>query len=120
MVQKLLKKQIDFTCGFELERFTRRQFWNPELFNEVDGLKLYKLHGSLDWRETNDGKIERLSTEEQVSGATKKYKRNILIYPAQKEYVSEQPFIALMNYFERVLNAMMYVSLLASPLETPT
>ena len=99
------KKQIDFTCGFELERFTRRQFWNPELFNDVDGLKLYKLHGSLDWRETNDGKIERLSTEEQVSGATKKYKRNILIYPAQKEYVSEQPFIALMNYFERVLNA---------------
>ena len=99
------KKQIDFTCGFELERFTRRQFWKPELFGEYRGLKLYKLHGSLDWRETNDGRIERVPTEEQVSRATKRYKRNILIYPAQKEYLSEEPFRTLMYYFERVLSA---------------
>jgi len=98
------EKHIDFTCGFELERFSRRRFWKPELFRKPQGLKLYKLHGSLDWRETNDGRIERVPTEEQVSKITRRYKRNVLIYPAQKEYLTEEPFRTLMDYFEKVLN----------------
>ncbi|RLI73033.1 hypothetical protein DRO91_03855 [Candidatus Heimdallarchaeota archaeon] len=97
-----LEKQISFTCGFKSER--GRRFWKPELFREFHGLKLYKLHGSLDWRETHDGRIEWVVTQEQVSGVSRRYRRNILIYPAQKEYFNEEPFRTLMRYFEEVLS----------------
>jgi len=99
-----VKKQINFTCGFELERLSGRQFWKPKVFKKYNRLMLYKLHGSLDWRETNDGRIERVTTEEQVSKITRKHKRNILIYTTQKEYLTEEPFRTLMNYFEDILN----------------
>jgi len=102
-------KTYQFACGFVRDSRSGREFWNPEELGrwKLDkgfGIKLYKLHGSLDWRETDDNRIERVSTEERVSRATRRYKRNILIYPAQKNYVTEEPFRRLMKYFEEVLN----------------
>jgi len=104
-------KEVQFTCGFSIGTRGRREFWNPEQlgrwkgeFGKGLGIKLYKLHGSLDWRETDDGRIERIRTEEKVSPEIRRYKRNILIYPAQKDYLTEEPFGRLMKYFEEVLN----------------
>ena len=104
-------REIEFTCGFRTDFRSGRQFWYPEelkdwKFDEDrnEGIRLYKLHGSLDWRETEDNRIERMPTEEEVSKTTRRYKRNILIYPAQKSYAIGEPFKPLMNYFEVVLN----------------
>ena len=102
---------VQFTCGFVRDSRSGREFWNPEQLGkwklESDkglGIKLYKLHGSLDWRETDDNRIERVPTEERVSRVTRRYKRNILIYPAQKDYITEEPFRRLMKYFTETLN----------------
>lgn len=93
-------------CGFQVENRTYRQFWHPKLLGKSckgKCIKLYKLHGSLDWRETNDNRIERVSTEEPVSETTRRYRRNMLIYPARKSYAAEEPFSTLMRYFRDVL-----------------
>lgn len=101
---------VPFTCGFIRNSRSGREFWNPEQLRKWKpkgrglAIKLYKLHGSLDWRETDDERIERMPTEERVSRTTKRHKRNILIYPAQKNYVTEDPFRRLMRHFEEVLN----------------
>lgn len=104
-------REIEFTCGFRREGRSGREFWYAEELKhwEYDkvrsrGIWLYKLHGSLDWRETADNRIERMPTEEEVSKATRRYKRNILIYPAQKNYATEEPFRSLMRYFNEILN----------------
>jgi len=104
-------REIEFTCGFSTDYRSGRQFWSPEelrnwKYDEIrsQGFWVYKLHGSLDWRETEDEKIERVPTEEKVSSRTRRYKSNILIYPAQKNYETEEPFRRLQKYFVEVLN----------------
>jgi len=105
------EEMVQFTCGFVRDSRSGREFWNPEQLgrwkperNKGLGIKIYKLHGSLDWRETDGDRTERVPTEERVSRVTRRYKRNILIYPAQKNYVTEEPFRRLIRYFEVVLN----------------
>ena len=103
-------KQMEFTCGFRTDRRSGRHFWYPEELKKWDRskragrIRLYKLHGSLDWRETADGRIERVPTEERISPRTRRYKRNIIIYPAQKNYAVEEPFRRLQKYLENVLS----------------
>lgn len=104
-------REIEFTCGFKTDFRSGRQFWYPEelrkwKWDEVrnEGIRLYKLHGSLDWRETVDNRIERVPTEEEVSSRTRRYKRNILIYPTQMNYATGEPFRSLQKYFAEVLN----------------
>jgi len=87
--------------GFRGEKRTNRRFWfSDELERKGNTgiLKLFKLHGSLDWRETYDGRIEQVNTEEKCSVA-KKYKRNVLIYPTQEVY-DEEPFGILQKHFK--------------------
>ena len=102
---------IESTCGFRRDRRSGRQFWYPEELKNWKfdpkknyGIRLYKLHGSLDWREMEDDRIERVPIEERVSSRSRTYKRNALIYPAQKHYATEEPFRRLQRYFEDILN----------------
>ena len=104
-------RQIEFTCGFRIDKRNRRQFWHSEWLknwkfdpDRNEGIRLYKLHGSLDWREMADGRIERVLTEDKVPSRSRTYKRNTLIYPAQKNYATEEPFRRLQRYFEVVLS----------------
>ena len=60
----------------------------------------YKLHGSLNWRETIDAKIEKCETEEHCSNS-EKHKRNVLIYPTQKGWEDEFPYDLLFRDFRR-------------------
>ena len=101
---------VDFSCGFRNDKRNNRQFWHPEEFNhkewkfDAKRIRLYKLHGSLDWRITSGGRIERVPIEERVSPRTKRYKENLLIYPAEKDYSKGEPFRRLQKYFDQVLN----------------
>jgi hypothetical protein len=46
-------------------------------------VKLYKLHGSLNWRRKHDLSVVRVNPEERTRGS-KRYRENLLIYPAEK------------------------------------
>lgn len=98
------KIDVDLIDGFVDTLRTRRLFWRPKKafqrdFREDASLKLrlFKLHGSLNWGERKNGNIEKVS-ELSVNGLSR-YKRNVLIYPAQKTYEEEEPFSTLFKYF---------------------
>jgi len=95
---------VSLVDGFIRETRTNRRFWFANDFERKEKLsanttvlKLFKLHGSLDWRQTHDNRIEQVDTEEKCSVA-RKYKRNVLIYPTEEDY-SEEPFRTLLNHF---------------------
>ncbi len=100
-----------FSCGFRTDKRNNRQFWHPEEFKRktsqpfARNIRLYKLHGSLDWRKTSQNRIERVPIEERISQRTKRYTENLLIYPAEKDYTKGEPFRILQKYFEQVLNS---------------
>jgi hypothetical protein len=58
-------------------------------------VKLYKLHGSLDWRHENDA-VQEVAADEYVG-------RNVVIYPVRKP-VMDEPFKTLFELFERRLD----------------
>jgi hypothetical protein len=99
---------IKLIDGFSDDLQRKARFWHPESeFKQTSSpsvradlvLRLFKLHGSLDWRETHHGKIENVRTEEKCR-RSKRYKRNVLIYPTQKGPEAEEPFATLFRYFK--------------------
>ena len=79
--------------------------WNPEeYYEEITEknsplVRLYKLHGSLNWRErVVDGKTVRVSTEELTIGS-RRYRKNYVIYPAEKFKPEIDPFKKLHEMF---------------------
>ena len=95
---------FDLIDGFSSSPRKRGRFWTPDGFQKkheptgANRLRLFKLHGSLNWRETFDGRIESLRTEERCFG-TRRYRGNILIYPTQKGLEEVEPFRTLLGYF---------------------
>ncbi len=64
-------------------------------------IRLYKLHGSLNWRERKeDNKIVRVPTEELTRGS-KRYNKNYVIYPAEKFKPEIKPFREIHESFEK-------------------
>jgi hypothetical protein len=90
--------------GFPYNPSRKGRFWKPSEFeeepNEKEGMlfRLFKLHGSLNWRETSGGLFECLSAEDKCQGG-KRYKRTVLIYPTQKGLETEQPFVTMHAHF---------------------
>lgn len=74
--------------------------WKPSEFersfysqNSV-GIKLLKLHGSLDWRR-RDSNIIKVGTEEKSVSDDD----NILIYPGEKGEPTDNPFLTIYEHF---------------------
>jgi len=90
--------EIRFTSGFG-------EAWDPSLFelNNWD-LRLYKLHGSVDWyRLTNRNVIYRGSPEHPAFPG--EAAQEVLLYPARGKAASADPFSTLMSLFNRALAA---------------
>jgi len=88
--------EIRFTSGFG-------EAWDPSLFELKDwDLRLYKLHGSVDWfRLTNRNVIYRGSPEHPAfPGETA---QEVLLYPARGKAANADPFSTLMSLFNRAL-----------------
>lgn len=92
---------LDFELidGFTRNHKMRRDLWDPKSFDRsYEGknklIKLFKLHGSLDWKRSEYG-IERSSHEVRGIPRTK----DLLIYPASKEPPSDPPFDSLYKRF---------------------
>jgi hypothetical protein len=93
---------IELRDGFVYDAKTRRHIWNPtSSFNAINHrskrrvVRLFKLHGSLDWKKAN-GVAERASHETQLQPRVK----DLLIYPGRKEPPVDMPFDQLYRSFE--------------------
>ena len=99
-----INNDIDFTDGFRRIGNSDEAIWDATQYSEMEkrndkkSIHLFKLHGSLNWRERKDGKIVRVSPEEMTKGS-KRYKRNLVIYPAEKLKPEIEPFKALHEMF---------------------
>ena len=98
---------VDLLDGFVPAGRSQRLFWKPkEAFQKgfrkdaALKLRLFKLHGSLNWCVRRNGEIEKVRLEQRVS-SSRRYRSNgnVLIYPAQKTYEEEQPFNTLFEFF---------------------
>lgn len=96
------ENHIEYTDGFEL-------YWNPNAFKSGGGINLYKLHGSLYWFTTEDGKLikiplKKLSTdkEDMFYYSGKKISES-MIYPAISKRLEGTPFSHLREIFKTKL-----------------
>ncbi|MCJ7634631.1 SIR2 family protein [Candidatus Bathyarchaeota archaeon] len=99
-------KQIELIDGFPYDEKRKGRFWKPEEYQkkpdpDTPQLRLFKLHGSLDWRETYSGEFESVKAEERCLG-TRRYRRNVLIYPTQKGLEVEEPFATLHRHLKEI------------------
>ena len=92
------------TARYDLVDGFRDSGWNIKEFDKEAGLKrllrLYKLHGSVDWKERYDEKIRKFPYQRRIKGS-RYWKKNIVIYPASKEPPSEEPFESLYRLFRK-------------------
>jgi len=99
-----VRLDIVFIDGFMPVGRSGSLLWRPEKTfpkNFPKGplnIRLFKLHGSLNWSERNDGEIQKVTIEQQVADS-QRHKRNVLIALAQKTYEQEKPFGKLFEYF---------------------
>jgi hypothetical protein len=97
----LIFRNIEYIDGFT--SIHRRNLWSPETFkrdeDRVDSstpVRLFKLHGSLNWREY-EGTIESVTTEEPSRNLY--HKKNIFIYPTQVCDDTSEPYSSMYPYF---------------------
>ncbi len=92
--------EFDLVRGFAQGPHQRARRWKPEVYGDPPGnrftVKLYKLHGSLDWRLEGD-KVLEVSADEYVQ-------RNVVIYPVRKPITEKPPFAILLKLFEQRLD----------------
>lgn len=108
-------EEIPLVDGFELDSRRRLWEWDPSIMGALspvggeksDGilgptLLLYKLHGSLNWRKTIEGRIEQVRPEEPIGiGGEDAYTENVLVYPGGKNQPTSEPFRWLYESFTR-------------------
>ena len=98
------------TCidGFKKGANTEDFVWQPADFAKESKkakqiVKLFKLHGSLNWRRRSDGTPVKVGAEERTRG-TRRFIENVLIYPAEKVKPETEPFSSLHEWFKNVFN----------------
>jgi len=97
-------REIQLIDGFWASPNTRRALWKSREFDKPttgkDVVKLFKLHGSLNWLQSEYG-IEQVMTETILRAPTPVYKKNLLIYPGKSKIPpEEEPFKTLYDKFE--------------------
>lgn len=100
-----LNSQYELVNGFLHEPASRAYSWAPKQFEGMaseNTIKLFKLHGSLNWLRRTGGSIIEVQPEQRI-GSRRRFKENILIYPASKEAPMVEPFITLYDSFEKHL-----------------
>jgi len=94
-----------FIDGFNLDDSTKRFFWGNNFkhdkYNIHKPIFLYKLHGSLNWKERADDNIEIERTTVEGPSTDKNFTDNIIIFPtlSTKDRHMLQPFNELKNQF---------------------
>ena len=98
-------QSIPYIDGFARDPTAEEFEWNPVEFEKkqqgIDSIKLFKLHGSLNWRRRIDGVPVKIGTEEKTRRDSKRFHENILIYPGEKSEPHTEPFITLHKLFQK-------------------
>ena len=73
--------------GFKINPQSDEFEWNVKEFERTSKntriVKLFKLHGSLNWRRCHDFAAVKIGSEERTRG-TRRFKENLLVYPTEK------------------------------------
>ena len=99
----VIEDYLSRTRRYDLVDGFRNSEWHPEEFQKKDNLKLlrlYKLHGSVDWAQKHDGRIMKVPIVKRIENS-RIWKKNIVIYPASKEEPREEPFDTLYTMFRK-------------------
>lgn len=84
-------------------RWVKGQFYYPRKTEGETYVYLYKLHGSLDWKENRRGEV--IKTNEEGQSTDRTYKRNLLIYPTiDPKPMDFDPFMTIMKEFKKRMN----------------
>ena len=105
---------VQLLDGFVHDQKRRIWEWEPSTGFKVNGnnrdelpvrsIVLHKLHGSLNWRRTAEGKIEQVRPEERIGvGGENSFVENLLIYPGGKDQPISEPFRELYKTYETQL-----------------
>lgn len=101
-------KKFQCNDGFKLDTDTSRFLWNegdyrPLDINDKFNLPLYKLHGSLNWKNHKKYGIERITSERKINDSN--YDDDYLIYPSlsPKDGMYYQPYATIREKFKDIL-----------------
>lgn len=105
-------KDTKYQCidGFKRDSYSDRNIWNNGDFescvnreSDKKPLYIYKLHGSLNWKEHK--KYGFLRTDEESIVSDPSYTNNLVIYPtiSPKDGMEIEPFRTVRNEFEKFL-----------------
>jgi hypothetical protein len=81
----LERNDILYEDGFRLNQYKKRYLWDPTVFDEstaasnTQAVHLFKLHGSLNWKEHRIHGIEKATTQRKIFEPD--YLRDIVIFP---------------------------------------
>jgi hypothetical protein len=87
----LENNSIMYADGFKLHPYKKRFLWDPTIYNDPEStVRVYKLHGSLNWKEHRKHGIEKTTTQRKAFEPD--YTRDLIVYPtiSPKEGSSER------------------------------
>ncbi len=94
-IEKSFNTSSDFCDGFAPE--PEGLFWNASNYKDRR-FKLYKLHGSINWKKTSDNRIWKTADKDFTE-----HKDICIIYPGYKDVPINEPFSTLHSLLEKSL-----------------
>lgn len=102
-------KEIRLVDGFrEASPRSRELLWDRTIFDDFRAeenklsIILFKLHGSINWYETTNGKI--IYSAMPIHQEKRSRYKNVLIYPAMNKIAIHEPYFTGYDYFQRCLD----------------
>lgn len=109
-IEQYCSQKNNFNCndGFKLEQSGRHFLWNKGRYDELNvkekiNFQLYKLHGSLNWKNHVKYGIERTTSERKPNDTN--YDKDFLIYPSlsPKDGMIHEPYSTIREKFKDFL-----------------
>lgn len=110
-----LEENLRLVDGFKHDANKQKYLWadgDYSYFDKLDDVKenvyLYKIHGSLNWKENKTKGFERISEESMASDP--KFPNNVLVYPTltPKDGLENEPFRQIYNNFKQQMKQLDY------------
>ena len=96
--------EMSYQDGFDI-------YWNLKTFDRDDAdIRLYKLHGSILWYQSDRGnfiKLPIMSNDSKIQLFSREYAENLMLYPMQKWDYAE-PLLELMVRIKGLLQSRIY------------
>ena len=105
--RKPRRRRLDFLCGEALPDTVNLLNFDNFLYHQgVNSIKIFKLHGSINWYLDERGEMKWATSAMPVGQQTARGDRSVkelMIYPAQQKYSFREPFYDMFYYLKRRL-----------------